>query len=184
MIRESPKTSWNAVGATPSVSKRAFVDPSANVIGDVVIEDYVYVAPQVVLRADEGSPIIIGQGSNIQDGVIMHALLGTRIVVGPNCSVAHGAILHGPVEVEEGVFIGFRALLFKCKIGRGSFIGHAASISGVELPALVHVPERGFVKSENDITSLGSVTEEQKEFKEEVLKVNRELARGYLAMER
>ncbi len=182
MLRESPITSWNREKRRPSVSEGAYVDPSAQIIGEVKIGKGVYVAPQVVLRADEGSPIIIGEGTNIQDGVIMHALMGTKIVVGPNCSIAHGAILHGPVEVEENVFVGFRVLLFKCKVGRGSFIGHNATVSGIGLPAMVKVPERGFVNSKAALASLDKVGEEEKEFKKEVLKVNGELAKGYLEL--
>ncbi|RLB04573.1 MAG: hypothetical protein DRG83_04555 [Deltaproteobacteria bacterium] len=182
MLRENPITSWNSEKKSPSVSEEAYVDPSAVLIGDVRIDKGVYVAPQVVLRADEGSPIVIGEGTNVQDGVIMHALLGTKIVVGPNCSIAHGAILHGPVELEEDIFVGFRVLLFKCRIGKGSFIGHCASVSGVDLPSSVKVPERGFVKSETGVSALDTISEEEREFKKEVLRVNGELAKGYLAL--
>ncbi len=182
MLRESPVTSWNKVKKKPDIAESAYVDPSATVIGEVIINEGVYVAPHVVLRADEGSPIIIREGTNVQDGVIIHALLGTGVDVGAYCSIAHGAILHGPVEVEEDVFIGFRSLVFKCKIGRGCFIGHCASVSGIDLPEMVKVPERGFIKSAEDVSNLAAITEEDQKFKKEVLRVNSELARGYLGL--
>lgn len=44
----------------PTVSTSAYVDESASIIGDVRIGERVYVAPGVSLRADEATPIIIG----------------------------------------------------------------------------------------------------------------------------
>ena len=46
------------------------------------------------MRADD-EPIVIGKGSNIQDGCICHVDPGNPLIVGENVTVGHGAILHG-----------------------------------------------------------------------------------------
>ena len=67
----------------PRVDSSAFVAPNATVIGDVSIGDKSSIWYQAVLRADIES-IEIGEGSNIQDGVVVHlsSQQGTRIEIG------------------------------------------------------------------------------------------------------
>src|SRR5918993_5829464 len=56
----------------PKINETAFVHPFAIVIGDCHIGQLVYMAPTAVCRGDEGMPIVIGNYSNIQDGVVLH----------------------------------------------------------------------------------------------------------------
>src|SRR5919107_1068878 len=58
----------------PQINETAFVHPFAIVIGDCHLGQMVYMAPTAVCRGDEGTPIVIGNYSNIQDGVVLHAL--------------------------------------------------------------------------------------------------------------
>ncbi|MDQ4073877.1 MAG: hypothetical protein M3162_06180 [Thermoproteota archaeon] len=58
----------------PKINETAFVHPFAVVIGDCTLGQMVYMAPTAVCRGDEGTPIVIGEYSNIQDGVVLHAL--------------------------------------------------------------------------------------------------------------
>src|SRR5690606_41469278 len=81
-ISPNPITSFNPVQRYPKIDKSAFVSQFTSVIGDVTIKDNVYVAPNVSIRADEGTPFYIGSNTNIQDGVILHGLLNKRILVG------------------------------------------------------------------------------------------------------
>lgn len=67
-------TSFNQEIAEPSVEPSAFIHPFAIVIGNCHIGKWVAMSPTAVCRADEGTPISIGDGSNIQDGVVLHAL--------------------------------------------------------------------------------------------------------------
>ena len=70
----------NAAGDFPQVAPSAYVHPSAILIGNVQIRDKVFVGPQAVIRADEPdpggavAPVIIGEGSNVQDCAEIHAL--------------------------------------------------------------------------------------------------------------
>jgi len=73
-IRPSIQTDFNPNVTSPKISKTAYVDPLAIIIGDCEIGKLVLVAPFAVCRGDEGTPIHIGDYSNMQDGVILHAL--------------------------------------------------------------------------------------------------------------
>ena len=70
----------NPHGDWPQIDPSAYVDSSAQIIGNVKIGPRVYVGPNAVIRADEAEgslevmPIEIGPECNVQDGVIVHAL--------------------------------------------------------------------------------------------------------------
>ena len=64
----------NPAGDYPRIHPAALIDPSAQIIGNVIIEKNVFVAFLAVIRADERgpegavAPIVIGEEANIQDG--------------------------------------------------------------------------------------------------------------------
>lgn len=179
MLRKSPVTSWSTAEKLPLVHESAFVDRDAVLIGEVIVSGGVIVLPRAVIRADEGQPVIIGEGSNVQDGVIIHALKGSGVSIGRNCSVAHGAVVHGPCIIGDGCFIGFCAILLKAGLGEKCFVSHGAVVTGVEIPAGKCVPAGAVIDTREKAESLESVTGEMLKFNEEVLAVNRELLRGY-----
>lgn len=181
MTRPAPITKWNAEAVRPTIDPRAYVDETALLIGDVRVASGACVLPRVVLRADEGAPIVIGENTNLQDGVIMHALLNTGVHVGARCSVAHGAIVHGPCELASGCFVGFTTVLLKVKAGPGCFISHRALVQGVELPENTFVPPGAVVTSQEEVARLPKTNDEHKHFAHEVLEVNEGLRQGYLA---
>lgn len=111
-------------GRRPRISgKNTFVHPQAVIIGDVEIGDNCNILPGVVLRGDYGR-IVVGSGSNLQDGVIVHTEPGTEAILGENSHVGHGAMLHGPLKMGNGVLIGIHAVVLNgCEIGDGAVIG-------------------------------------------------------------
>ncbi|WP_334109709.1 gamma carbonic anhydrase family protein [Thermodesulfitimonas autotrophica] len=179
MLRANPLTTWAKNPDLPSIAPDAYVDETAVVIGAVKIESGVIVCPGAVLRADEGFPIIIGAGSNIQDNVVIHALKGTAVEIGPRCSIAHGAIVHGPCTIGPDSFVGFQAILLKTNIGKGCFIGHGAMVLNVDIPDGRYVPPGAIVKTADEVEKLGPVPQALRAFAEEVLEVNKELVHGY-----
>jgi carbonic anhydrase/acetyltransferase-like protein (isoleucine patch superfamily) len=183
MIQKNPKTSWMDP-KTPKIDNSAYVHPSAVVIGDVEIGSNVFVGPHVSLRGDEGGPIIIGSGSNVQDHVVMHALKGEAIKIGREVCVAHAAIVHGPCIIEDHSFIGFGATVFKANIGRGCFLSTKALVTGVDLPDGKLVSDAQVVDSFTTIATLVDVPEPQRELAAEVVEVNKEFAQGYQLLER
>jgi carbonic anhydrase/acetyltransferase-like protein (isoleucine patch superfamily) len=184
MLRYSPVTSWHGNEAYPVVSASAFVHETAIIIGNVIIEDDVIIHPGAIIRADEGSPIIIGRGTNIQDGVIMHCLKGSSIEIGCDCSIAHGAVIHGPCRVGNNCFVGFNAVLLKADLGDGSFVSHCALVTGVSVGENKYIPPSEVIDLPHKVFQLENTAESHIDFTREVLQVNEELRSGYSLQEK
>ena len=58
-------------GKSPRVHPTAFIAPTANLIGDVTVEENASVWYNTVLRADF-NPIVIRKGANVQDCAVIH----------------------------------------------------------------------------------------------------------------
>ncbi len=166
-------------GKAPTIADTAYVHPTAVVIGDVEVQGEVFVGPHVSLRGDEGAPIIVGEGSNVQDGVVMHSLKGEAITIGAEVCVAHRAIVHGPCTIGDKSFIGFGAKVFKATIGSACFLSTGALVTNVDLPDGKFVSDMQVVNTPDVVESLGDVPEPQRELAAEVVEVNKEFAKGY-----
>lgn len=89
----------------PRIHESCFIAQSAEVFGDVVIEESANIWFGAVLRGDTNS-IYIGKGSNVQDNCTLHANTG-----------------QSPLELGEFVTVGHNVMLHGCKIGDFSLIG-------------------------------------------------------------
>jgi carbonic anhydrase/acetyltransferase-like protein (isoleucine patch superfamily) len=179
VLKENPSCSFNKECIFPNMENESFCDEMASVIGDVRIGKGVYVAPFVSLRADEGTPIIIGDEANLQDGVIVHALEHTSVEIGRKTSIAHGAVIHGPTKIGNNSFVGFRAVIHNSEIGEDCFIGHGAIVVGVKISDKKYVPHGTVIADQEKANSLSKVSDDLLKFNEGVLEVNGEFARGY-----
>jgi carbonic anhydrase/acetyltransferase-like protein (isoleucine patch superfamily) len=121
-------------GVAPQFAASAYIDPSAQVIGDVVVGDRSSVWCCAVLRGDV-APIRIGAGSNVQDNCVCHADDGFPLTLGDRVTVGHAVVLHG-ATIEDDCLIGIGAVVLNgARIGRGSVIAAGALISeGAEIP--------------------------------------------------
>ena len=122
-------------GAAPSVDESAWISPSATVIGAATIGAQVGVFYGAVVRADT-STISIGEGSNLQDGVVVHADAGFPATVGAGVSVGHRAVLHG-CTVQDDCLIGMGAVVLNgAVVGAGSMIAAGAVVlEGTQIPS-------------------------------------------------
>ncbi|MFC3966107.1 gamma carbonic anhydrase family protein [Nocardia jiangsuensis] len=121
-------------GHAPDIDERAWVAPTATVIGRVTLAAEVSIWYGAVLRADLET-IAVGAGSNIQDGCVLHSDPGFPLTVGSGVSVGHNAILHG-CTVEDDVLVGMGATVLNgAVIGAGSLIAANALIpEGARIP--------------------------------------------------
>jgi carbonic anhydrase/acetyltransferase-like protein (isoleucine patch superfamily) len=104
-----------------------FIAPNAYVLGNVTLGNRVSIWYGATLRADFDS-IVIGDNSNVQEGVIMHVDHGTPLTVGKSVTVGHGAVLHG-CTVGDNSLIGIKAVVLNgAVIGKGCVIGANALI--------------------------------------------------------
>ena len=111
----------------PTVDPSAFVDASAQVIGDVQIGPESSVWMNVVVRGDVHY-IRIGARTNIQDLTVVHVDEGVPCTLGKRVGVGHRAILHG-CTVEDECLIGMGAILLNgCRIGAGSIVAAGALV--------------------------------------------------------
>jgi gamma-carbonic anhydrase len=123
-------------GVMPRIAASAYIDSSAQVIGDVIIGERSSVWPNVAIRGDVNH-IRVGDETSIQDNCVLHVdhdvypcLVGNRVTVG------HSAVLHG-CQVEDGVLIGIGAIVLNgAKIGAGAVVAAGALVpEGMEVPS-------------------------------------------------
>jgi carbonic anhydrase/acetyltransferase-like protein (isoleucine patch superfamily) len=112
----------------------AFVAPSAQLIGSVVLEENASVWFQVVARGDN-DVLTIGPDSNVQDGSVLHTDAGIPLTIGRGVTVGHKVILHG-CEVGDYSLIGMNAVLLnRSRIGKHCLIGANALVTeGKQIP--------------------------------------------------
>lgn len=103
-------------GISPAIGESSYIDPSAVVIGDVVIGDYSSVWPLTAIRGDVNI-IRIGHHTNIQDGSVLHVSHASPL--NPK-----GAELH----IGDAVTIGHKVLLHGCRVGHQCLIGMGSII--------------------------------------------------------
>ena len=111
----------------PEIAESAFVAAGAVIVGRVILAENSSVWYNAVLRA-EHEPIVLGEGSNLQDNVSCHVDAGYPLTIGREVSVGHGAVLHG-CTVEDGSLIGMSATVLNgAVIGAGSLVAAGAVV--------------------------------------------------------
>jgi carbonic anhydrase/acetyltransferase-like protein (isoleucine patch superfamily) len=110
------------------------IHPSAIIMGGVDLGDGVNVWPNAVIRGDI-APVIIGENSNVQDGVVIHVSEGQPVRIGRGVTIGHNATVHG-CTVGDNVLIGMGAVVLDgAVIGKNSIIGAGAVVSpGTRVP--------------------------------------------------
>ena len=122
-------------GTAPTVDATAFVDASAQVIGDVHIGAESSVWMNVVIRGDVHR-IRIGRRTNIQDLTMVHVMRETHpTTIGDEVTVGHSAVLHG-CTIEDRVLIGMGAMLLNgAHIGSDSIVAAGSLVTeGTRIP--------------------------------------------------
>ncbi len=127
-------------GHMPVFPQSCYIDPSAQVIGDVVLGEQASVWMNAVVRGDVHS-IRIGARSNVQDCAVLHGMRHLYPVhVGEGVSIGHNAAVHGCV-VEDNCLIGIGAIVLNnARIGEGSIIA-----AGAVIPEGLMIPPRSLV---------------------------------------
>ena len=115
-------------GVSPRIHPTAFIDDSAQVIGDVDIGEESSVWMCAVVRGDVNA-IRVGRRTNIQDGAVVHVMSATHpTTIGDNVTIGHGAIVHG-CTIESQCLIGMGAILLNgAHVGSGSIVAAGALV--------------------------------------------------------
>ena len=124
-------------GRLPQIAASCYIDPSAQLIGDVTLGEHSSVWMNAVLRGDVHF-IRVGDNSNVQDCAVLHGQRNLYpVIVGDWVTIGHNATVHGCV-VEDAVLVGIGSVILNgCRIGEGSIIA-----AGAVVPEGTVVPPR------------------------------------------
>ena len=143
-----------------------WVAPNATIIGDVTLEENTSVWFNATLRGDVEN-ILIGEGSNVQDGSVLHTDPGYPLKVGKNVTIGHMVMLHG-CTIGDNSLIGIGAVILNnAKIGKNCIIGANALVTENKI-----IPERSLV--------LGSPGKVVRQVTDEEIEHIKENARDYV----
>jgi carbonic anhydrase/acetyltransferase-like protein (isoleucine patch superfamily) len=127
-------------GKVPVVPESCYVDPSAQVIGDVELGEQASIWMNAVVRGDVNS-IRIGPRSNVQDCAVLHGMRYLYpVTVGEMVTIGHNATVHG-CTLEDHVLVGIGAVILNhAHVGEGSIIA-----AGAVIPEHAVIPARSLV---------------------------------------
>jgi gamma-carbonic anhydrase len=116
-------------GVRPQIHPTAYVDPSAQVIGDVHLGEEASIWCNCTVRGDIHY-IRLGDRCNIQDNSVIHVRHGTHpVIVEEEVTVGHSVTLHG-CYVERGSLIGIGSILLDdVRIGELSLVAAGSLVS-------------------------------------------------------
>ncbi|HYG79899.1 MAG TPA: gamma carbonic anhydrase family protein [Pyrinomonadaceae bacterium] len=122
-------------GTRPQVHPTAFIEESAQVIGDVHVGEEASVWFNAVVRGDVFY-VRIGNRTNVQDGTVIHVSTGTHAtVLEDEVTVGHNVTLHG-CHVERGSLIGIGAVVMDgVRVGAKSLVAAGSLLTpGTQIP--------------------------------------------------
>lgn len=106
----------------PVIHPKAWIAPSADLIGNIEIGEDSSVWFGCVIRSDVNE-VRIGKNTNIQDLSMIHTDTDSKTIIGDNVTVGHKVMLHG-CKIEDNCLIGMSAtILDNAVIGEGSIVG-------------------------------------------------------------
>jgi carbonic anhydrase/acetyltransferase-like protein (isoleucine patch superfamily) len=127
---------YNLGNVTPELPNddEYWIAPTAAVMGRVILKKNASIWWGATLRGDN-DPIVIGEGSNVQDGSVLHTDTGSPLTLGANVTVGHLVMLHG-CEIDDGSLVGIGSIVLNgAKIGKNCLIGANCLITeGKEIP--------------------------------------------------
>lgn len=130
-------------GRWPVIAEGCYLDPSAQVIGDVTLGERSSVWMNAVLRGDVHS-IRIGKGSNVQDCAVLHGQRNLyAVTIGEMVTIGHNATVHG-CTIDDDVLIGIGAIVLN-----GAHIGSNSIIAAGAL-----IPERTIIPPNSLVTGI------------------------------
>jgi carbonic anhydrase/acetyltransferase-like protein (isoleucine patch superfamily) len=123
----------------PKLGARAWVDVSAQVVGDVELGEDASVWMGSVVRGDVNH-IRIGDRSNVQDACVLHVTAQHPTVLAEDVTVGHSVTLHG-CTIERLCLIGIGAIVLN-----GAVVGEESIVAaGALVPEGMQVPPRSLV---------------------------------------
>jgi len=157
-IGPNPPTEFRPELIDPQIGSNVILGEFVRIVGDVRIARNSRVRQRSSIRADEGAPIVIGEGADIGNRVTFHALEGTDLHVGDFFTVDDDAVIHGPLQVGNRVTVGESSVVFRVIVGDDVVIGNAVILQGpggeglsLSIPAGTRIPDGSVVTDESTL---------------------------------
>lgn len=123
----------------PQITENVFIAPGAIVCGKVTLMEHVNIWFHAVVRAETGS-IIIGKGSNVQDGCVIHVDQGADVIIGDQVTIGHNATIHG-CSIGDNTLIGMGAIIMNhAVIGKNCIVA-----AGALVPQNMIIPDNSLI---------------------------------------
>ena len=119
----------------PQVHPTAFVEDSAQVVGDVRLGESASVWYGAVVRGDI-QRIEIGDRSNVQDLSVLHVTADHPVLIESDVTLGHRVVVHG-ATIRAGALIGIGAVVLDgAEIGAEALVAAGAVVTpGTKVPA-------------------------------------------------
>ena len=154
-VGPNPVTPFTPQSVQPQLGDGVRLGELVRIVGDVRLGAGSVVGQRSSIRADEGTPIVIGRQARIGSRVTFHALKGTRVDVGDFVAIGEEAVVHGPVHIGDAVTIGAGSVVFQATVEDGVEIRPGATVAGqCTLRAGTVVPEGAVVATQADADAL------------------------------
>lgn len=153
---------------SPEIHSEAFVAQSAQVLGQVEVEEGGNIWYNTVIRGDV-EPIHIGKNTNVQDLCMIHTSHGFPVHIGCGVTIGHRAICHG-CTIEDNVLIGMGSIILDGAVIESNVIIGAGSL----VPPNKRIPSKSLV--------MGSPAKVVRALTEEEIESIKQSARGYVEL--
>jgi len=150
-VGPNPSTEFNPTSVIPQIGTGTILAELVRIVGDVRLGEESTVGQRSALRADEGTPIVIGRRARIQSRVTFHALKGTSVTVGDNAQIGDGNVVHGPVSIGDNFVSEDDCVVFQATVEDNVTVRSGATVAG------------DFILREGTIVPEGSVITSQEE---------------------
>jgi len=142
-INTDPNTTFNPGSQLPSLLGTSTQDPGFRnrIIGNVLLSNNVaqlddLMGERVSLRADEGSPFILGALRSIESNAVFHALEHTEVFISGNARIESGSLVHGgpnsfnsnTTSAGFGFQLGAKSVFFASRIGALGRVGYKSAV--------------------------------------------------------
>ena len=153
-------SSFNETRSLPTLSGVQTRLPSFRnrIIGAVTLADTLdrlsgVMGERIALRADEGTPFLVGHVQQMDDNVIFHALEHTDLHLGNNITYGEQVLVHGgvgttpsggplPTVIDDHVTLKDQSIVFQSHVGSGCVIGEKSVVLNSVLAPGTVIPDR------------------------------------------